>query len=375
MQNVSSMFHNAVLAGAPQSAYLRFSDDVFTNEDIDISGGGLRWNQAVCNETDLKIGATMSAQISCDLLNENRILRDYRFGEFEAWLGVRIMDMGEIDKTSITITSEPINGVAKGVQFGNDPYWIIVDGLVLNDQPNFEPMSLIMDRTKIYAIRNDGYVWAYDLATNSVINTSLTPHMEAKAEGFAKRGLILGCQQGEERAVVTLLEKNPQNGLYDAQFYEYCRLGVFNAERPAKLMDATVDLQAYDRMALFEKKLGKDLNIGDGMTFGAMLAQICTEMNIPLKTATFPNDSLTYSSPSEKFKAATYREIIGYIAEAAGRIARMTRDGKLELVWLNSTSVRVTPDKYSEATIYSYQVRSIDKTAIFKDEGGVTESE
>ena len=130
MQAVSNDFHAAVLAGAPQSAYLRFSDAVFTNEDIDISGGGLKWNQPFCNETDLKIGATMCASLSCDLLNEDKVLRDYTFGEHEAWLGVRISYTAEAAFAGLS--SAPINGSAKLVTLGASPTWIKVDSVAPN---------------------------------------------------------------------------------------------------------------------------------------------------------------------------------------------------------------------------------------------------
>ena len=370
MQGVSSDFHSAVLAGAPQSAYLRFEDDIFTNEDIDISGGGMRWNQAFCTDTDLRIGATMSAQLSCDILNENHVLRDYTFGEFEAWLGVRISNTDET--TFAGLESEEISGNEKLVTKGTSPNWVVVDGTALSSQPTFEPVSMVVDRKTLYAIKNDGTVWGYDLEDGAVLTLSLTDHMEAKAVSFAKRGLFVACREGTDVAFTEMwTEKSGKRAVY-----EYCRLGIFNAERPAKLMDATVELSGYDRMTLFEKKLGSDLTIPTGgISFGNMLAAICTDIGVTLKTTTFPNSTLLYKKASSTFKSATFREIVGYIAEAAGRVARITRDGQLELVWLNSTQTRLTADKYSEATVYSYSVKSIGKTAIYKDSGGVTISE
>ena len=370
MQNVSSAFHEAVLAGAPQSAYLRFADDVFTNEDIDISGGGMRWTQAFCNETDLKIGGTMSAQLSCSLLNENSVMKDYSFGEFEAWLGVRIANIES--ETFTGFASEVIDGSVKSVTLGTDPNWIVVDGTALNDQPEFEPASLVVDRTVIYAIAEDGTVWGYDLVNDEEMTLDLTDHMEAKAMSFAKRKLFACCfVSGDASFTHQWTEKSGYR-----QVFEYCRLGIFNADRPAKLMDATVELSGYDRMALFEKKMGSELTIpSGGITFGDLLAAACTGAGVTLKTTTFPNSTLVYKKASSAFNSATYREIVGFIAEAAGRVARITRDGELELAWLNTTQTTVTADKYSEATIYSYQVHAIDKTAIYKDSGGVTESE
>lgn len=368
MQNVSSAFHEAVLANAPQSAYLRFADDIFTNEDIDISGGGLNWTQPLCSQTDLKIGATMSATLNCDLLNENRVLRDYRFGEFHAWLGVRIADI-ETGFTGLATGGEGVT--VKSVTLGTDPNWILVDNTALGDQPGFEPASMAVDGTVLYVISAEGDVWAYDLEEDEELEPDLTPHMEAKALSFAQRGLFVSCWEYEGYAITH--QWTAKSGR--RQVFEYCRLGVFNAERPAKLADASVSLSGYDRMALFEKYMGSDITIGSGMTFGAMLQYMCNVVGVPLATATFPNSALIYKKASKAFNSKNFREIVGYIAEAAGRIARMTRDGKLELVWLNTTNLRLTGDKYSAATIYSYQVKPIGKTAVYPDRGGVIESD
>lgn len=368
MQAVSSAFHEAVLAGAPQSAYLRFADAVFTNEDIDISGGGIRWNQAICTDTDLKIGATMCANLSADILNEGKKLKEYTFGEFEAWLGVRISNIPS--PTFTGLASEAINGSPKSVTLVNGV--VVVDGTALGSQPGFDTVSMVVDRKKLYCISAAGSVWCYHLENGTEIPTDLNDFMEAKAKRFADRGLFVSCWEYEQNAIThTWSEKSGYR-----QVFEYCRLGVFTAERPAKLMDATVSLNANDRMVKFEEKLGSDLTIPtEGITFKNLVLAICIAAGVTFATSDFPNSGLLYKKPKSGFNNATHREIIGYVAEAAGRIARMTRDGKLEFVWLNTTTLRVTPDKYSEAAIYSHSVKAIDKTAIYSDDGEVTESE
>lgn len=370
MQAVSSTFHAAVLAGAPQSAYLRFEDDIFSNEDIDVSGGGLRWNQAFCNETDLKIGATMSASLSCELLNENKVLQDYEFGEFHAWLGVRISNIEQ--DTFMGLASGGTGVTTRSVMLGSSPNWILVDGTALGSQPAFEPVSMVVDGGKVYAVSVTGAVWGYDLENGAVMTLDLTDHMEAKALSFARRGLFVSCWEFDQVAITHQWTK--KSGY--RQVFEFCRLGVFTAERPAKLMDATVSLDAHDRMVLFEGHLGSEITIPSqtGITFAALMTAMCNDVGVTFATQSFPNSTLVYKKAKSKFKTATYREIIGYVAEAAGRVARMTRDGKLEFVWLNPTQLRVTPDKYSEAAIYSYTVQKIGRTQIYSDSGEVRTS-
>lgn len=49
MYPVSAAFHKAVRSGEPQMPLLLFDDIVLTAEDINISGGGLRFSENMCS--------------------------------------------------------------------------------------------------------------------------------------------------------------------------------------------------------------------------------------------------------------------------------------------------------------------------------------
>ena len=88
MYSASSAFHQAVKNGNPQKPLLIFSNRYFTDYDIDVTAG-IEFNEYFNTEDDISIGQTLSNEISFTLINEDRSLNDFAFGQFKALLGVR----------------------------------------------------------------------------------------------------------------------------------------------------------------------------------------------------------------------------------------------------------------------------------------------
>ena len=104
MYPASQEFHQAVADGAPQKALLIFEDAVFTNDDIDVSTG-ISFRDYFNLEEDLAIGQAPSNEISFSLLNENRLLNEYKFGAFLATLGWMMVVYG----TNLLLCNKPPN--------------------------------------------------------------------------------------------------------------------------------------------------------------------------------------------------------------------------------------------------------------------------
>ena len=86
MYSASSAFRQAVANGNPQMALLLFPDCVFSNRDLDMEKG-IEFNDYFNTEDDLTVGLTPSNEISFSILNADRLLNDYEFGEFTATIG------------------------------------------------------------------------------------------------------------------------------------------------------------------------------------------------------------------------------------------------------------------------------------------------
>lgn len=121
---------------------------------------------------------------------------------------------------------------------------------------------------------------------------------------------------------------------------------------------AIITLTGLDALSiLFDKPYS--LPTGHVYTFGQIASMICGKLNVPLVSDTFSGydndfdltggtDALPASSDS-----ATYRNLIGYFAAAAGGYARMTKDGQLSIesyVRENVPLHELTPSQYFEYT-------------------------
>lgn len=73
-------------------------------------------------------------------------------------------------------------------------------------------------------------------------------------------------------------------------------------------------------------------------TLGLILQEACTKCGVTLDTTTFPHSDYTVQTkPSED--SITFRDVVGYVATIAGRFAKCTVHGHLELKWFDTTSL------------------------------------
>ena len=146
--------------------------------------------------------------------------------------------------------------------------------------------------------------------------------------------------------------------------YALCKLGVFIAPRPDVVHNSTISVAANDRMTLFDRDMPNatdlDITYSSSTTMVQVLQKMCAYVGVSLATSTFINSSLTVSSEPTQFENSTMREVLGWIAEAAGSNARFDRDGNLELVWLNQTNKSVDENNYSEFVYSWYTAAGVD---------------
>lgn len=109
--------------------------------------------------------------------------------------------------------------------------------------------------------------------------------------------------------------------------YEIIPLGVYNVESVDDTNNATITIKARDNMIKFESNYdGSTLNYP--ATLKTVLLDICSKVGVQLGTATFLNENNEIAVWDNTIKA---REYLSYIAEKAGCIAVIGRDGKLYL--------------------------------------------
>lgn len=271
MIEISETLQAAIQDGKPQRFLLEFpdangsyqDDDVtrFSNEDIAVDQG-VRLNAPYNAEEELTIGSCPSAELQFSLLNDERQIASFTFGECKAWLGARI-DSG-------------------------------------------------------------------------------TPTMKT----------LTFREDGADRV------------------YEFAPLGVFNVQRPDVVMKDMIQITANDRMALFDKEMPNDTTLGITwpITLSGLVSAMCVYLDVPLASGTFLNSDLQITKRPKQFEGRTMREVLRWIAEAAGSIARFNRSGELEIGWFRVTNKVFTEGEYTEFAQTWYQTAIIDGLKVRNEE-------
>lgn len=130
----------------------------------------------------------------------------------------------------------------------------------------------------------------------------------------------------------------PYIGLIVDGSVEWVPMGVF-VEDNANVSDFTVTVEALDRLSLLDKPYSDSL-----LTYPATLLQIfkgiCNDCGVQYATTVFPNSEyIVPERPNDE--ALTYREMLSYVAQLAGRFAHTDREGRIALNWYGDTSGEV----------------------------------
>lgn len=179
--------------------------------------------------------------------------------------------------------------------------------------------------------------------------------------------------------------------VYDAanSAWRVCPMGVFVIDIPTKRRVQLVTATGYDQMQLLDTicdSWWSGLNWSGGITLSALLTSMANQLGVKVSTATASailNSSVSYTEAPFACVEVTYREVLEYIAEATGTIARFDRDGYLDLRFFSAAkiggnTVTINADTVGNTClnidIAEYQAAAIDilKVKIAEDDIGVT---
>lgn len=141
--------------------------------------------------------------------------------------------------------------------------------------------------------------------------------------------------------------------------YEFAPLGTFIAHRPDIVVKKIIDVDANDQMTLFDVDMPANLQEYTG-TLAGLVTALCSRAGVSLKTSDFLNAGMSVALTAEQSENKTMRQVLGWIAEAAGSIARFDRDGNLEFAWFNTVNQIYDEHNYKEFTPTWYETRAID---------------
>ena len=116
-----------------------------------------------------------------------------------------------------------------------------------------------------------------------------------------------------------------------------CPLGVFRIELPVKRKVQLITATGYDQMQSLNAIADtwwNGLNFTGGLTIANILNSMVTQLGLHLSSTSstnMVNTTLSFTTPPIDSVERTYRDILGWIAEATGTVAHFNRDGELDM--------------------------------------------
>ena len=116
-----------------------------------------------------------------------------------------------------------------------------------------------------------------------------------------------------------------------------CPLGVFRIELPVKRKVQLISCTGYDQMQVLNAIADtwwNGLDFTGGLTIANILNSMVTQLGLHLSSTSstnMVNTTLSFTTPPIDSVERTYRDILGWIAEATGTVAHFNRDGELDM--------------------------------------------
>lgn len=161
-----------------------------------------------------------------------------------------------------------------------------------------------------------------------------------------------------------------QIGVKDGAAFQYVTVGVFKGERPDKVRGKLIDFTAYDRMQKFEVSASDFIeNMTFPVTLGAVFSSLCTAVGVEPITTTFTNSTKNFTFNPFSTSDYTAREVLAWIAEAAGCYARVNADGKVELNTFTTNSYKILKTDRFEMSESEFETPVIGKLECYTSYG------
>lgn len=161
-----------------------------------------------------------------------------------------------------------------------------------------------------------------------------------------------------------------QIGVKVGAAFQYVTVGIFKGERPDKVRGKLIDFTAYDRMQKFDVSASGFIeNLTFPVTLGAVLSSLCTSVGVGLETTTFTNSTRNFTFNPFSTSDYTAREVLAWIAEAAGCYARVNTDGKVELNTFTTNSFKILKTDRFEMSESEFETPVIGKLECYTSYG------
>ncbi len=356
MVATSDRFHNAIREDELQLPLFVFEDAVVTKEDID-PNIGFQFREAVMDGDDFAPGSCCSATLDFRLMNENDEWSDFPFGNFCAYLGVRTFH----SRAKARNVCEIMAGDDIIVGSRTSPY-LTLNGSAISGA-NEPVYAMVLFREMLLAFTSEGYL-SFRYSPGRLEKEAFSFHSQPILRASAKwRRAGLGICYGHKIAGITtgLSGENCLTivGQSYTDSYEMVPLGEFTAERPTFSTKRRLAVSCADHMQKFD--VGYDsTKFSYPATIYELLSQTCAAAGVPLSTSEITNGNVSVQKEPD-LKNATLKDVLRYIGEITGTFAKIGRDGKLTMKWLQHVDMRLDGHDYSECNVGYYNAAPITK--------------
>ena len=285
----------------------------FSALDGDFTEGGVDVSQEVCRDGNLAFGGTPAGTISFELMNTNRVLSDFPWGNMAAYIGV------EVGSSSFTVPADALCFITVG---GNN-YYGKADGLYKGSSRIYNssgvPITGIVGDPfdgKIYAL-GEGACVSVTVSSGTVSAMTPTRHLAHKlmngcSVNFVKNVQSSGANLKAERYDVNTGVKTT---------YEYVNVGYYVIERPDSLQNEVVSISdANNILALLDVDATSFLSgITYPITVGNFILAVLADLDIDIISAS-SIDAWSTSIASDPFGNTSYtkRDLLGFATELLG---------------------------------------------------------
>ena len=145
---------------------------------------------------------------------------------------------------------------------------------------------------------------------------------------------------------------------------KWIQVGIFAGKRPMSNTARSIEFTAYDRMQRFEKKIDDFMSlITYPCTLQSIYEKLCSFVGLNYaagdEIADIMNRQITSAFNTDNI--LTCRELLAKIAEATACYARITNEGKVQLVWFDDCS--------SDCSLMRDNIFSLDATDLTQISG------
>lgn len=160
----------------------------------------------------------------------------------------------------------------------------------------------------------------------------------------------------------------------DPETWESYPLGIFDVVSATEALDGVV-VQAYDRMAKFDKAIATEIPVGNLYN---TLRWACTQCDVPFGMTSTEVSYLANGASTTNFEVygendiETYRDLLFWLTQACAGWARINRDGELVIVGLQDSIIggrRVYDYQLMKKNFLSWDVYYSQIGYMYQDQG------